>query len=259
MESAQVWYVQSSSGGVHRLTLDELDRAFRAGRVSARSMVVPGNSRSVDAPRQSRGNRRGYETGRSSERAPGELRSHGAAPARDASRPRLADCGLRTGVDHWSGHGAWPPEPRVHASSRSACDRFGGGGEAMGLGLARGSGEPGQETRVYGAAGLRSARLARLTRAAGHPGDLRGRPLDADSIPKAGSTGRSGARDCRHRSPGGRARGSRRRRSRTASRHRTTDRPKIASPSGHVEELRARLTGRPIGIHDGRQQVRSAQ
>ena len=41
MESAQVWYVRSSSGGVHRLTLDELDRAFRAGRVSARSMVVP--------------------------------------------------------------------------------------------------------------------------------------------------------------------------------------------------------------------------
>ncbi len=41
MASAEVWYVRSTSGGVHRLTLDELDLAFRAGQVSARSMVVP--------------------------------------------------------------------------------------------------------------------------------------------------------------------------------------------------------------------------
>jgi hypothetical protein len=41
MVSGDFWYVRSSGGGVHRLTLDDLETAFQAGQVNARTMVVP--------------------------------------------------------------------------------------------------------------------------------------------------------------------------------------------------------------------------
>jgi hypothetical protein len=41
MASGHLWYVRLPSGAVHRLTLDELDIAFRARQIDTRTMVVP--------------------------------------------------------------------------------------------------------------------------------------------------------------------------------------------------------------------------
>jgi hypothetical protein len=40
MGSSDLWYVKLPSGDVHRVTLDQLDDAFQAGRVDGRAQVM---------------------------------------------------------------------------------------------------------------------------------------------------------------------------------------------------------------------------